>query len=90
MLFPPLLEAAARLAAQGHYHHFRKREPGDTCCEENSGDTLPADCVPYITHLMGTMGILARSWSLCLGCCRHSIRHRPSSRLPEVARFKAQ
>jgi (p)ppGpp synthase/HD superfamily hydrolase len=59
-LFPPLLEAAARLAAQGHYHHFRKREPGDSCCEENSGDALPADCVPYITHLMGTMGILAR------------------------------
>ena len=55
-----MLEAAARLAAQGHHGHFRKRGPGLGCCDESEGDPLPPDCVPYITHLMGTMGILAR------------------------------
>ena len=55
-----MLEAAARLAAQGHHGHFRKREPGGGCCGKTDGDPLPPDCVPYITHLMGTMGILAR------------------------------
>jgi len=60
MLFPPMLEAAARLAAQGHYRQFRKRDAGDDCCSTTSEDPLPTDCVPYITHLMGTMAILAR------------------------------
>ncbi len=55
-----MLEAAARLAAQGHYRQFRKRGPDDDCCATASDDPLPADCVPYITHLMGTMAILAR------------------------------
>jgi len=57
-LFSPLLEAAIRLAARGHYHQFRKN-----AADENrgspSGDFLP-DRVPYIAHLMGTMCILAR------------------------------
>jgi (p)ppGpp synthase/HD superfamily hydrolase len=34
--------------------------PGDECCQESTDKPLPADCIPYITHLMGTMGILAR------------------------------
>jgi len=57
-LFSPLLEAAVRLAARGHYHQFRKHlteeESGNP-----SGDFLP-DRVPYVAHLMGTMCILAR------------------------------
>ncbi len=57
-LFSPMLEAAVRLAARGHYHQFRKN-----AADENrgspSGDYLP-DQVPYIAHLMGTMCILAR------------------------------
>jgi len=59
-LYSPKIEAAARLAAQGHYGHFRKREPGLDDCEQSESDPLPSGCVPYITHLMGTMGILAR------------------------------
>ncbi len=59
-LYSTKLEAAARLAAQGHYGQFRKREAGDTCCEPSADEPLPADCIPYITHLVGTMGILAR------------------------------
>jgi len=57
-LFSPLLEAAVRLAARGHYHQFRKNltdEEGET----PGGNFLP-DRVPYIAHLMGTMCILAR------------------------------
>jgi (p)ppGpp synthase/HD superfamily hydrolase len=57
-LFPPLLETAVRLAARGHYNQFRKS------MEDREGNTpgggfLP-DRVPYVTHLMGTMCILAR------------------------------
>lgn len=59
-LYSPLLETAARLAAQGHYRQFRKRVGTDDCCASDVEDPLPADCVPYITHLMGTMAILAR------------------------------
>jgi hypothetical protein len=59
-LFSSLLEAAIRLAAQGHYHQFRKRSPSDGCCEGSIVDPLPPDCIPYITHLMGSMAILAR------------------------------
>jgi (p)ppGpp synthase/HD superfamily hydrolase len=55
-----MLEAAVRLAAQGHYHQFRKRSPTDGCCEDGAEDPLPEDCVPYITHPMGSMCILAR------------------------------
>jgi (p)ppGpp synthase/HD superfamily hydrolase len=58
-LFSPLLEAATRLAARGHYHQFRKRTPTATTCADNTSP-LPSTCVPYVTHLMGTMCILAR------------------------------
>jgi len=58
-LFSPLLETAVRLAAQGHYHQFRKRAPGDDR-EPGSSQPLPRDFIPYITHLMGSMCILAR------------------------------
>lgn len=57
-LFSPLLEAAVRLAARGHYHQFRKNA-ADEDSGGPSGDFLP-DRVPYIAHLMGTMCILAR------------------------------
>lgn len=57
-LFSPLLEAAVRLAARGHYHQFRKNA-ADGNSGSPSGDFLPAG-VPYIAHLMGTMCILAR------------------------------
>ena len=57
-LFPPLLEAAVRLAARGHYHQFRKNA-ADVKSDSPSGAFLP-DGVPYIAHLMGTMCILAR------------------------------
>jgi (p)ppGpp synthase/HD superfamily hydrolase len=57
-LFSPLLEAAVRLAARGHYHQFRKNA-ADENSGAPSGDFLP-DRVPYIAHLMGTMCILAR------------------------------
>jgi (p)ppGpp synthase/HD superfamily hydrolase len=57
-LFPPLLEAAVRLAARGHHNQFRKS------VEDPEGDSpsgvFLADRVPYVTHLMGTMCILAR------------------------------
>ncbi len=57
-LFSPLLEAAMRLAARGHYHQFRKNID-DSDSGIPIGSFLP-DRVPYIAHLMGTMGILAR------------------------------
>ena len=57
-LFPPLLEAAVRLAARGHYNQFRKSVE-DPAGDNPSGSFLP-DRVPYITHLTGTMCILAR------------------------------
>lgn len=59
-LFSPLLEAAIRLAAQGHYHQFRKRSPDEEGCGNPGGGPLPETCIPYITHLMGSMCILAR------------------------------
>ncbi len=58
-LYSPLVEAAIRLAARGHYRQFRKRDEQRNCCAE-IGAPLPADCVPYITHLIGTAAILAR------------------------------
>jgi len=57
-LFSPLLEAAVRLAARGHHNQFRKSVE-DPMGDNPSGSFLP-DRVPYVTHLMGTMCILAR------------------------------
>jgi (p)ppGpp synthase/HD superfamily hydrolase len=54
-----MVEAAVRLAARGHYHQFRKRDrQGQTPLPP--GNPLPEDHIPYITHLMGTVAILAR------------------------------
>ena len=58
-LFSPLLEAAFRLAARGHYHQFRKQNTEEMEDESLSRPFLPSR-VPYIAHLMGTMCILAR------------------------------
>jgi len=59
-LYPPLVEQAARLAARGHYHQFRKRETEIQPCGKS--DEIPSpDCVPYITHPMGVMAILAQT-----------------------------
>jgi hypothetical protein len=55
-----MLEAAVRLASQGHYHQFRKRSPEEQGCGDPAGGPLPESCIPYITHLMGSMCILAR------------------------------
>ncbi len=57
-LFSPLLEAAVRLAARGHYHQFRKNID-DSDIGIPAASFLP-DRIPYIAHLMGTMCILAR------------------------------
>jgi (p)ppGpp synthase/HD superfamily hydrolase len=54
-----MIEAAVRLAAQGHYHQFRKRD-NPTDHPAVPGNPLPFDHIPYVTHLMGTMTILAR------------------------------
>lgn len=58
-LYSPMIEAAVRLAAQGHYHQFRK---GDRTADASASTRvpLPDNHIPYITHLMGTMTILAR------------------------------
>jgi (p)ppGpp synthase/HD superfamily hydrolase len=58
-LYSPLVEAAVRLAAQGHHHQLRKRSPGGKEAVA-AGVPLPADCVPYVTHLIGTALVLAR------------------------------
>lgn len=58
-LYSPIVEAAVRLAAQGHHHQFRKRDQGEDSSTVLS-NPLPDDTVPYITHLMGTMTILCR------------------------------
>lgn len=57
-LFSPLLEAAIRLAARGHYHQFRKTNDEPT--GPGTDSKLFPDRVPYIAHLMGTVCILAR------------------------------
>lgn len=57
--YSPLLEAAVRLAAQGHHRQLRKRSAGAHDCT-GSVVPLPSDCVPYLTHLMATACILAR------------------------------
>lgn len=58
-LYSPLLEAAIRLSAQAHHGQFRRRdtEPAECC---GASYPLPGDCIPYVTHLMGTACILAR------------------------------
>jgi len=58
-LFSPLLEAAVRLAARGHYHQFRKQSADEQNAGNPSQPFLPTR-VPYVAHLMGTMCILAR------------------------------
>ncbi|MEE4271846.1 MAG: HD domain-containing protein [Thermoanaerobaculales bacterium] len=58
-MYSAMVEAAIRLASQGHYHQFRKRNRGAEA-EALPGRPLPDDHVPYITHLMGTVTILAR------------------------------
>jgi hypothetical protein len=58
-LFSPLLEAAVRLAARGHYHQFRKQRPDGPGDDILSRPFFPSR-LPYIAHLMGTMCILAR------------------------------
>ena len=58
-LYSPLVEAAIRLAARGHYNQFRKRD-AEGVGASSIGSPLPDDHIPYITHLMGTMCILAR------------------------------
>jgi hypothetical protein len=58
-LYSPIIESAVRLAARGHYHQFRKRDD-DAEGAAVPDAPLPADLIPYITHLMGTMSILAR------------------------------
>ena len=57
-LYSDVLERAARLAARGHYHHFRKRDAG--AADPPAGSPIAEDCVPYMTHLTGVMCILAR------------------------------
>ncbi len=54
-----MVEAAVRLAARGHYHQFRKRDNADDA-PQTPRNPLPDDHIPYITHLMGTVTILAR------------------------------
>ena len=58
-LYSPIVEAAVRLAARGHYHQFRKRDHGGETARRPD-NPLPDDHIPYITHLMGTVAILAR------------------------------
>ena len=58
-LYSAMVEAALRLAARGHYHQFRKRGLGGAA-PPTPEDPLPDDHIPYITHLMGTVTILAR------------------------------
>lgn len=58
-LYPPRLEAAVRLAARGHHFQFRKHAPASAGVP--GGDNAePPRHVPYVTHLMGTLCILAR------------------------------
>ncbi len=58
-LFSPLVESAARLATRGHFHQFRKPDAGSAPCEVGS-EPLEERCVPYVSHLVGVAGILAR------------------------------
>ena len=58
-LYSHRLEAAVRLAARGHHRQLRKRDGTGTDCA-GGGTPLPADCVPYLTHLTGVACILAR------------------------------
>lgn len=57
-MFSPLLESAARLATRGHFHQFRKRGQEVSPCEPGRRP-LDEDCIPYVSHLIGVVGILA-------------------------------
>lgn len=58
-LFSALLESAARLATRGHFHQFRKRGLETPPCEPGR-NPLDEGCIPYVSHLVGVVGILAR------------------------------
>ncbi len=58
-LFSGLLESAARLATRGHFHQFRKRGRETPPCEPGR-NPLDEECIPYVSHLVGVVGILAR------------------------------
>lgn len=58
-LFSGLLESAARLATRGHFHQFRKRGVEAPPCEPGR-NPLDEGCIPYVSHLIGVVGILAR------------------------------
>jgi len=58
-LFSGMLENAVRLAARGHFHQFRKQGIEAPPCEPGR-DPLDEQCIPYVTHLVGVVGILAR------------------------------
>ncbi len=58
-LFSGILESAARLATRGHFHQFRKRGIEAPPCEPGR-EPLEEECIPYVTHLVGVVGILAR------------------------------
>lgn len=58
-LFSNMLESAARLATRGHLHQFRKRGNDSAPCEPGR-ELLDEDCVPYVSHLIGVFGVLAR------------------------------
>ncbi len=58
-MFSALLESAARLATRGHFHQFRKRGLETPPCEPGR-NPLDEGCIPYVSHLVGVVGILAR------------------------------
>ncbi len=58
-MFSALLESAARLATRGHFHQFRKRGFEAPPCEPGR-NPLDEGCIPYVSHLVGVVGILAR------------------------------
>lgn len=58
-LFSDILESAARLATRGHFHQFRKRGRDAAPCEAGR-DPLDEECIPYVSHLVGVVAILAR------------------------------
>lgn len=57
--FSGLLESAARLATRGHLVQFRKRGRDRIPCDPDRM-LVDEDCVPYISHLVGVLAILAR------------------------------
>jgi (p)ppGpp synthase/HD superfamily hydrolase len=53
----PRFERAVRLATRGHHFQFRKQDHDGSCCATEK--PLPETCVPYVSHLMGVVAILA-------------------------------